>query len=189
MIPHAPNPHDKLTSTEFNQFQRIFIIENLFSNEMCDELVDYGRINATPASNKHDRPHSIKLDHVFLPMDNKYHIYLQDAWNQAIEHFQFKIDFVEPYELKKYPTGGHFARHIDNYHGLNLSVDSKLSMSIQLTDEKEYTAGNLVIGHRVAPKKKGTGIFFPSFYNHHVDAIATGERWSLIGWAWGPYWV
>lgn len=189
MIPNLPNPHDKLTKEELGTFQRYLVIPNALSNEQCDELVAYGEVHRTPADNKHNHSQfKIVLDHCFLPLDHPIHTHLQSYWQQAIDYFGFEVEFIEPYELKKYYQDGFFSRHIDNYHGLNLPVDRKISMSVQLTDESEYTGGDLVMNFRPLTKKKGTIIFFPSFYPHNVEKVITGTRWSMISWAWGPYW-
>lgn len=66
----------------------------------------------------------------------------------------------------------------------------KLSFSIQLTDEKEYEGGELIIykfgKELIAPKSKGTIIFFESNLCHEVTPVTKGVRHSLVGWVVGP---
>jgi hypothetical protein len=188
MIPNLSNPHDSLTAAELGTFKRFLVKENALTSEECDELVSYGADKVVPAANKHDKAFLISVDHHFLPLNHTLHLKLEKLWEEAIDFFKFDVTFIEPYELKRYPTGGFFSRHIDNYHGLNLQVDRKISMSIQLTDPSEYDGGDLVLSYIKLPKEKGTMIFFPSFYPHHVEKITRGNRWSVISWAWGPYW-
>lgn len=189
MIPNRPNPHDQFTKEEITtQFSKVFTVGNVITNEMAAELLDFGEQNVVSASNKHNHNFSIKVDTCWLPLDHPVHEMLQDAWKQAIDFFGFDITFIEPYELKKYPIGGHYSRHIDNYHGLNIPNDRKLSMSLQLSNEEEYEGGDLVIMYKTASKKRLSMTFFPSFYPHGVQPVTKGTRWVMIGWGWGPYW-
>jgi predicted 2-oxoglutarate/Fe(II)-dependent dioxygenase YbiX len=188
MLPNLPNPHNKLTLEEFNSFVRTITIEDAISLDMCDSLITYGQALVEKEQNKHNRSFQKVLDNCWLPLDHEIHAALQPAWKQANDFFKFKVTFVEPYDLKRYQPGGFFNRHIDNYHGNNVHNDRKISMSLQLSDETSYGAGDLIIGNYTASKKKLSATFFPSFYPHYVEKITTGTRWALIGWAWGPYW-
>ena len=189
MIPILPNPHSTLTPAQIGNFKKFLVKENALTADECDELIAYGWDKVVQAPNKHDKVFTMLVDHHFLPADHKLHTKIEKLWEEAVEFFKFDVTFVEPYELKRYPTGGFFSPHIDNYHGLKLPVDRKISMTIQLTDPSEYEDGYLVIGHNVKiAKTKGTAIFFPSFYPHYVEKITKGVRWVVISWAWGPYW-
>lgn len=188
MIPNLPNPHDSLTPAEIGSFKKFLVKPNALTPEECDELIAYGIDKVVPARNKHNKAFLISVDHHFLPLNHDLHKKLSPLWEEAAEFFKFDIDFVEPYELKRYPEGGFFSKHIDNYHGLNLPTERKISMSIQLTDPSEYENGDLMLSYVKLPKTRGTAIFFPSFYPHHVEKITKGTRWSVISWAWGPYW-
>ena len=66
----------------------------------------------------------------------------------------------------------------------------KLSFTIQLTNEEEYEGGELIFykngEEKVAPKTKGTIIFFESDIFHEVKPIKKGTRHSLVSWVQGP---
>lgn len=66
----------------------------------------------------------------------------------------------------------------------------KLSISVQLSDEKDYDGGELQFQIVREPfsvtKKKGTAIIFPSFLQHRVLPVTRGERISLVCWISGP---
>ncbi len=188
MIPIIDNPHDKLTPAEISSFARYYTIEDAVSHEVCDELVRLGQELVEPAVKKHNYQNIMMLDHCFLPKDHHIHEILMPMWEKAIEKFNFDITFIEPYKIQTYADGGYFGRHIDNYHGLNLDVDRKLSVTLQLTDSDEYEGGSFVCGQHHISRKKGALTFFPSFYPHLVEKVTQGRRWCLIGWAWGPYW-
>ena len=187
MLPQKPNPHDLLNSTEFNTFSKTFTVD-ILTPEQCQTVIDYGLTHATPEANKHNRQFSKNLKNCFLPLDHELHQWLAPAWKEAMDFFNFAVEFIEPYDLKFYNTGGLFSRHIDNYHGINIPVDRKISMSLQLSPDTEYQGGDLVVGHKSAGRRQGSATFFPSFYPHHVTELTQGTRWAVIGWAWGPYW-
>jgi hypothetical protein len=188
MIPIFDNPHDKLTAEEISSFARYYTIENAVSHEVCDELISLGQQLVQPAAKKHTYQDIMKLEHCFLPKDHYIHDIINPLWKLAIEKFKFDIKFVEPYKVQTYADGGYFGRHIDNYHGLNLDIDRKLSLTLQLSDSSEYDGGGFVCGQHKITRSKGSVTFFPSFYPHLVEKVTQGRRWCLIGWAWGPYW-
>ena len=68
----------------------------------------------------------------------------------------------------------------------------KLSFSLQLSDESEYTGGNLqLLGNRrliTMPKEIGSIIIFDSRLTHRVTKVKSGVRKSLVGWVLGPRW-
>jgi PKHD-type hydroxylase len=68
-------------------------------------------------------------------------------------------------------------------------VVRKLSVSIQLTDPKEYEGGELYLYDddkgTLMDKKQGTLILFPSYVLHEVMPVTKGERNSLVTWVTG----
>jgi len=79
-----------------------------------------------------------------------------------------------------------YKKHVDR------AVDSvirKLSLSIQLTDPKEYQGGELLLYENEKgiemKKEQGTLILFPSYTLHEVKPVTKGERNSLVSWVTG----
>ena len=76
----------------------------------------------------------------------------------------------------------HIDRAVDN-------VIRKLSLSIQLTEPKEYKGGELYLYEDekgiLMKKEQGTLILFPSYTLHEVTPITKGERNSLVSWVTG----
>ena len=71
----------------------------------------------------------------------------------------------------------------------------KLSFTLQLTNEDEYTGGNLEFAdfddstnRFTAPKSRGTVIVFDSRIPHRVTPVKSGIRKSLVGWVVGKRW-
>ncbi len=61
-------------------------------------------------------------------------------------------------------------------------------MSVQLSNPSDYEGGEFIIAGNSFKLSIGSVLAFPSFFSHNVDLVKNGTRWSLIGWAWGPYW-
>ena len=189
MIPILPNPHDGMSKEKFNTFTKMFTKEDGIDNRLCDEIIKYGQENVKPIENRHSWGYGVNnVEACFLPIDHSVHKELGKYWKEAIEFFNFDVSFIEPYEIKKYPTGSWFDRHIDNYHGNDIPVDRKISLSLQLTHGSEYTGGDVVVSYHTMSRNRVSLNFFPSYYPHHISKITSGTRWVLIAWAWGPYW-
>lgn len=183
-IPNLPKP-----TISRDIYKRVFVKENAISNRMCDELIEFGNNNVQKGVNKYPGLFGISFHACLIPLDHEVHGLLQDTWKEAIDHFKFDIGFVEPYELKRYTSEDFFGQHIDNYYSLTKDIDRKLTMSVQLSDSIEYNGGELkILDRNLASKNKGSVTVFPSNFPHEVNKITSGIRWSLIGWAWGPYW-
>ena len=93
------------------------------------------------------------------------------------EGFQF-TNYVAP--------SNKYGQHTDKaYAGLI----RKLSLSIQLTDPKEYEGGELFLYENKngdeMKKEQGTLILFPSYVLHEVKPVTKGERNSLVSWVTG----
>ena len=115
-----------------------------------------------------------KLTDVILDMNKKY--------------FQFNIfGLIEGLQFTNYKApSDKYGKHIDRrYKG----VIRKLSLSVQLTDPKEYEGGDLLLYESELgtpmEKEQGTLVLFPSYILHEVKPITKGERNSLVAWVSG----
>tara|TARA_S200002703_G_scaffold5285_1_gene6195 strand:+ start:6954 stop:7601 length:648 start_codon:yes stop_codon:yes gene_type:complete len=111
------------------------------------------------------------------------------------ENFDMILKFIENLQFSEYTESqqGFYAKHDDcgDKGRLENFVDiRKLSFSIQLTDEKEYEGGELILYYRdkeiKAPKSKGTIVFFKSDIMHEVKPVKKGIRHALVSWVQGP---
>ena len=92
--------------------------------------------------------------------------------------------------------GGHYYRpHQDTVLGSEgMPTQRKLSVTVQLTDPKEYTGGDFDVHYTPAKppadkiRAQGTVIVFPSLVIHEVTPVTSGVRHSLVGWYPGPLW-
>jgi len=102
----------------------------------------------------------------------------------------FKFDLFginEGLQFTNYKApSGKYGKHVDR--AINMTV-RKLSISIQLTDPKEYKGGELCLydGEKktVMDKTQGTLVIFPSYTLHEVMPVTKGERNSLVTWVTG----
>jgi PKHD-type hydroxylase len=105
----------------------------------------------------------------------------------------FKFDLVEIQSLQftcyDGAEKGAYVKHIDQMLD-SAGFPRKLSISIQLSDEKNYKGGDLLIHDAAKPtktwKNRGTAIFFPSYVLHEVKPVTEGVRYSLVIWVTGP---
>ena len=82
----------------------------------------------------------------------------------------------------RYETGDFLRNHID-------SGDTKIlkkrqwTLIIQLSDESDYTGGDVVIGDWIIPKQKGfVCLFNGGHVPHEITEVTSGERRSFITW-------
>ena len=116
---------------------------------------------------------------------------LADAISQANnEHFQFDLTYLTALQYTVYNGSAYsnYQKHLDVGRQF---PNRKLSFSVQLSDDAEYTGGDLRFHYiknqpEVAPREKGKIIFFPSWVVHDVTPVTQGTRRSLVGWVNGP---
>jgi PKHD-type hydroxylase len=142
--------------------------------------------------------------------------WLQDKWIYNIINpfirsanqragWNFDFDWNESAQFTIYNKDEYYNWHIDQSAILRGGDDKnfkgktrKLSLTLQLTDQSEYTGGdfqfmwidnkkkNPLIIHTVDDAKEiGTVIVFPSFIYHRVLPITKGKRESLVNWSLG----
>ena len=113
---------------------------------------------------------------IFDANNNFFHMELSECSN--LQHTTYEA------------PSGHYRAHIDAF--FNTSLPRKISFTIQLSDEKQYDGGDLLIYHsdfdkpKKAPRKKGSVTVFFSMFIHQVTPVTRGTRHSLVGWVSGP---
>ena len=138
---------------------------------------------------------------------NEIQPYIHQANANAGWNFQW--DFSESCQFTKYKKGQYYGWHCDswekpydapqnpNSHG----KIRKLSVTVTLSDPKDYKGGELEFDFRnLDPDKKpnirkckeilpkGSLVVFPSFVWHRICPVKSGERNSLVIWNLGhPY--
>ena len=116
------------------------------------------------------------------------------------DNFLYDISDIENdlIQYTQYNKGDFYNWHTDMDIGDINEPDQlvrKLSFTLQLTNEDEYTGGNLEFAdfddssyRFLVPKSRGTMIVFDSRTPHRVTPIESGIRKSLVGWVVGKRW-
>ena len=133
---------------------------------------------------------------------NEIQPYIHIANKNAGWNFQF--DFTESCQFTKYNKGQFYGWHTDSWElPYNAPKDPnlhgkirKLSITISLSDPKDYKGGELEFQLRNKDKAqlirkcpeikpRGSIVVFPSFVWHRVKPVTKGIRHSLVAWNLG----
>ncbi len=112
-------------------------------------------------------------------------------WSSVQNSNYWNLDirgFGEAWQYAEYGPGAKYNWHVDVGPDMN---HRKLSITIQLSDEKDYTGGLFHLTGQPPFEeskflKKGSAIMFPSHWKHKVMPVISGMRKSLVIWVSGP---
>ena len=107
------------------------------------------------------------------------------------KYYEYDLKDIFEFQLIKYYVGGNYNWHCDYGVAPVKGSVRKLSMSVHLTDPKDYEGGELnLINYSNYPimvnNNLGSTIVFDSRIPHKVWPITWGKRIALVGWANGP---
>ena len=131
--------------------------------------------------------------------------YVHQANKNAGWNFQW--DWSESCQFTKYKKGQFYDWHQDGWNEAYIRNNKndpsngkirKLSVTVSLSDPKEYKGGELEFDYKNSnPNQKnklikcteilpkGSLVVFPSFVWHRVCPVKSGERYSLVVWNLG----
>ena len=111
------------------------------------------------------------------------------------DSFDVDVRYINELQFTTYKgkNEGRYGWHYDVNWRNQLPHHRKLSVTIQLSDHKDYEGGDFEFEKGVDElpievKEKGTILIFPSFYQHQVTPVTSGTRHSLVTWVEGPHW-
>ena len=191
---------EKQVQQHFPLYEPVYI-KNLFDKENIQVLLELtGKLETSPAqvgdqSMGAIEP-SVRRSNVAWITPDTCPPELAKHFQQAFlevnkKHFEFELLGTESYQYTVYDQNysGTYNWHIDT-HMLPDGNIRKLSMSLLLTDPREYEGGRLLLNNQgnivVAEEAQGKAIFFPSWMPHCVTPITKGNRKVLVVWAHGP---
>jgi len=191
---------------------------------ICDDIVKYGLkqkedvaitggmgrnrdLKKQPLNKKEIKNLKKKRDSSIVWMNDRW-IYkeIQPYVNLANRNaeWNFNWDWSESCQFTKYKPGQYYDWHCDSWEGVYKEKGPtqgkirKLSVTVSLSDEKDYTGGELEFDFRNNdPHKKrnvgvckdilpkGSLVVFPSFVWHRVKPVTKGVRYSLVVWNLG----
>lgn len=167
----------------------------LFTPEELDTIISIGEsielVKASTYGEQSDKNRNSFVTFLF-PNETTNWIFarLAGAINEMNQQFfQFDLTGMEQgLQFTKYTAPGeHYDWHVDKGH---MTPSRKLSISVQLSDPKDYKGGEFEMLFGRKPQKivreRGMTVFFPSYTLHRVKPVTQGTRYSLVAWISGP---
>lgn len=166
------------------------------SEKNVNDIVRIGRHNLERAKTFNDADGSVRKSYVsflndHLELKNLLFSYVDQA-NQ--DFFNFNLYNRANIQYTEYhgSEGGHYNWHHDVDWNRDDGLDRKLSITVQLSDPKDYTGGDFEFSEvENVPsiyKQKGSILIFPSYLQHTIKPVTAGLRRSLVAWFEGPRW-
>ena len=188
--------------------------KNVIPGRLCDDIIRYGLRNkkeraVTGDFVKKGRSLNTKEIKQLKKKRDSAVVWLNDDWiykeiQPYVHHanvsagWNFQWQQSEVCQFTVYTKGQYYGWHQDVWPqaytmpGVSQGKIRKLSMSISLSDNKEYSGGNLEFDFRAISKNKpwackeinskGSVVVFPSFLWHRVTPVTRGKRYSLVSW-------
>jgi len=188
---------------------------------ICDEIIRYGKqrkdqvaVTGGFSESKKLNPQQVKdlkkkRDSNIVWLNERWiyreiHPYVHQANKNAGWNFQW--DYSENCQFTKYNKGQYYGWHCDGWDkpyqrragDPATGKIRKLSVTVSLSDEKDYTGGELEFDFRnLDPDKKpnikqckeilpkGSLVVFPADLWHRVCPVKKGARYSLVMWSLG----
>ena len=166
--------------------------EKAFTKEECNKIIkiakNKGLIKGTTNNKSDARSSQISWLYSSDDLNWVFRRITDIVLNLNDRFFQFDLHGLnEGLQFTNYKApSDKYDKHIDR--SLDFTI-RKLSLSIQLTNPKEYKGGELFLYEdekgTEMKKEQGTLILFPSYILHEVKPIIKGERNSLVSWVTG----
>lgn len=89
------------------------------------------------------------------------------------------VDIPDNFKILKYNIGGKFGLHKDS--GWNYPSRKK-TLIIHLSNQSDYTGGNMLVGDVLFDNRLGSCILFDSNEYHELTEIKSGTRFVAVMW-------
>ena len=199
-----------------------YYFKSAIPERICDEIVRYGKsisdemaVTGGFGNGKNLNEKQVKD---LKKKRNSNIVWMADRWiykeiqpyvhkANADAGWNFDWDFSEACQFTKYEKGQYYDWHCDSWERPYIRENPndpshmktrKLSVTVSLSDPKEYKGGELEFDFRnLDPDKKpnikkctdilpkGSLVVFPSFVWHRVCPVKKGSRYSLVIWNLG----
>lgn len=180
--------------------------ESALPEKLCDKIITLGKSKKIEQAAVNDKEKDLlKIRNSKVSwLNDKFiyeaiHPYITEANQKA--GWNFIWDHSEDCQFTEYNENQFYDWHPDqniipynnpknlNFHG----KIRKLSVTVSLSDPKEYEGGNLEFDYKnnregknldlcTKIKPKGSIIVFPSFVWHRITPVTKGKRYSLVMW-------
>jgi PKHD-type hydroxylase len=173
---------------------------NLFTKDECEQIKDIGskhvrkkaevQLSNTNNSGYNKKFRESDISWIY-PHEEVFWIFKRITdfiINYNDKYFGFDIYAMnEGFQYTVYNKDNFFVKHIDRAYDTPIR---KLSLSIQLSDPKTYSGGDLILieGQKKMKMEKNQGhaVIFPSWVEHKITKIKKGKREALVAWVTGP---
>jgi PKHD-type hydroxylase len=203
-----------------NLLHHYWYFKSVIPNRICDDIIRYGKSISDQMAVTGGYGDAKKLNQKQIKdlkkKRNSNIVWMSDRWiykeiqpyvKEANAHsgWNFNWDWSEACQFTKYDKGQYYDWHCDSWeHAYNAPNTPshgkirKLSVTVSLSDPKEYKGGELEFDFRnhdpdkkpnirkcteVLPK--GSLVVFPSHVWHRVCPVKKGSRYSLVIWNLG----
>lgn len=198
-----------------------WVFKEVLSKKICEDIIKFAKQekeNIALVGGMKEKKFSKKQINDLNKKRNSNVVWLREKWiyDQISPYlmtanknagWNYQLDRSESMQFTIYKKGQHYDWHFDCFpdvykdqkeEQLNGKI-RKLSMTVSLTDPKEYKGGDFefkvpdgkgdpVIHKCKEIKPQGSIIVFPSYIIHRVTPVTKGERNSLVVWTVGnPY--
>jgi PKHD-type hydroxylase len=190
--------------------------KSVIPERICNDIVKYGhqlqdKIAMTGGEESKTKITKKRSSNVVWMNDRWIYKEIQPYINRAnvSAGWNFHWDYSECCQFTKYKKNQYYGWHCDSWNEPYFIKENpqdpshgkirKLSVTVSLSDQKDYTGGELEFDFRnLDPNKKinnvvkcteilpkGSLVVFPSFVWHRVCPVKSGERNSLVIWNLG----
>ena len=169
---------------------------DVFTDQECDKIISSAsqEMQNAPVFNA---PASVRVSSVQFLYPSVKTEWIFQRLSQMVnginaQYFNFDLTgFIEGLQFTQYQApNAHYDWHCDMGPG---DAPRKLSLTIQLSDPKDYEGGDLQIspdGNDISlqflGRERGRAFLFPSWMPHRVTPVTEGVRYSLVAWITGP---
>jgi PKHD-type hydroxylase len=176
-------------------------VAGVFTPEQCDRIVtrrdalgfDDAKVENRDAAGSKSLVHTIRQTERTHLLPSPEHAWIFERLGAVVGEvnaraWQFRVSHMEPLQLLRYHSRGHYAWHADLGTRGIMSL-RKISITVQLSDSDDYEGGDLEIkagGRSIVPARpRGSAVLFPSWQPHRVTPVTSGVRDALVLWVVG----
>jgi PKHD-type hydroxylase len=196
---HLFCPPEQASFTENDILCTQASVQGFMSRQECERVLALaeqlaaadGAYNVGADGSEHDDDTQIRKSRVRYLWPGEESRWLFEKLEYAVSQLNksYRLDlsgFAEGVQVASYTDGGHYDWHSDL--GPGFVSTRKLSLIVQLSDDDDYTGGEVefVTIPASMPRTMGSLIAFPSYMVHRVAPVKTGMRKSLVSWVHGP---
>ena len=174
-----------------------------FTEQECQRIIDLTKqcypTSASVGGNRDNSKiaRSIRSANIFVLENDEENRWIYERVATLVSvvntlHFDYEISGItHGLQLIEYsadtPVQGHYDWHVDAGNGE--PVHRKISLTVQLSDPKDYEGCQLLINNHggmiEGTRERGSVHLFPSYMPHKVAPITRGLRYALVIWIHG----